>query len=223
MLHNKAWQDLLDDQKSEPYFINILQYLKNCKDNNICFYPATKNIFNALKYQGPDLIKVVLIGQDPYHRENQAHGLSFSVPKGIPIPPSLANIYKEVESDLGYPPPTHGCLESWAEQGVLLLNIILTVEAGKPLSHKELGWERFTQHVISKISERSEHLVFLLWGKNAQSLEQLIDEKKHTILKAPHPSPLSSYRGFFGCKHFSKANKALIAHGQTPINWELTP
>lgn len=184
-------------------------------------YPAKENIFAAFNLTPFEKVKVVIIGQDPYHGPNQAHGLCFSVQPGVKIPPSLANIYKEIESDLHIKMPSHGYLKAWAEQGVLLLNSILTVEAGKPMSHKNLGWEQFTDHVIDLINEKKENVVFMLWGAPAQAKAKNVDPQKHFILKSVHPSPLSSYRGFFGCKHFSQCNEYLISKGIKPINWQL--
>ena len=181
-------------------------------------YPPKDYIFNALKLTSYENTKVVIVGQDPYHGENQAHGLSFSVQKGIKLPPSLQNIYKELESDLGIKPRLDGDLTGWAKQGVLLLNTVLTVRKGMANSHKDKGWEKLTRKIIELLGQRKEPIVFLLWGSYAQSYQDLI-APWHLVLKAPHPSPLSAYRGFFGCKHFSKCNHFLVDHGQTPIDW----
>ncbi len=178
------------------------------------------DIFNAFKFCPYEDVKVVILGQDPYHGEGQAHGLAFSVKKGVEIPPSLKNIYKELESDIGFEPPAHGCLESWAKQGVFLLNTSLTVRKGQPLSHHGKGWETFTDHVISLLSQREKPMVFLLWGGNARSKKPLIDRSRHLVLEAPHPSPLSAYAGFFGCKHFSKANDFLAKIGES-VDWHI--
>lgn len=185
----------------------------------ITIYPERKNIFHAFDLCDFDDIKVVIIGQDPYHGPNQAHGLCFSVPKGVKKPPSLQNIYKEILSDIGTPIPESGNLERWAKQGVLLLNAILTVRANEPLSHQKKGWENFTNDIIKRISDEKSNVVFLLWGAYAQKKAKLIDENKHLILKSVHPSPLSAYRGFFRCKHFSKTNKYLKKNGLNEIKW----
>jgi len=187
-------------------------------------YPARKNWFAALKHTGFDDVKVVILGQDPYHGPNQAHGLSFSVPFGEKIPPSLRNMYKELEIDpaLDFNMPEHGCLTQWADQGVLLLNAILTVEAKQPGSHQKKGWEQFSDHIIAQLNEHREHLVFMLWGKYAQEKGKRIDSNRHLVLQTTHPSPFSAYRGFLGCGHFSKANAWLKAHGQPPVDWSLT-
>lgn len=185
-------------------------------------YPPNALIFNALNTTPLSNVKVVILGQDPYHGPNQAHGLSFSVQKGVPLPPSLRNIYHELQSDLGITVPKHGDLTRWAEQGVLLLNSVLTVEAGQPTSHQKRGWEDFTDHVIDVLNEQREHVVFILWGAYAQRKGQRIDQNKHLVLKAAHPSPLAANRGgFFGCKVFSKSNNYLKQHGIEPIDWQL--
>ncbi len=188
---------------------------------NKTIYPTPENIFSAFNLTSFENVKVVIIGQDPYHGPNQAHGLCFSVQPGVKIPPSLANIYKEIESDLGIKMPSHGYLKSWAEQGVLMLNALLTVEDGKPMSHKNYGWEKFTDHVIDLINKEKENVVFMLWGSPAHAKAKNVDPNKHHILKSVHPSPLSSYRGYFGCKHFSKCNEFLASKGITPINWSI--
>jgi uracil-DNA glycosylase len=182
-------------------------------------YPTEENIFAALNLCPLGKVKVVILGQDPYHGPDQAHGLAFSVPDDIAIPPSLQNIYKEIATDIGIPIPLSGNLTKWAEQGVLLLNSTLTVAAGKPLSHAKYGWEQFTDAVITLVSEKHDNVVFLLWGSFAVSKRPLIDEGKHLVLTAPHPSPLSAYRGFFGCRHFSQCNDYLLAHHKQPIRW----
>lgn len=184
-------------------------------------YPSKENIFSAFNLTPFENVKAVIIGQDPYHGPNQAHGLCFSVQKGVKIPPSLVNIYKEIESDLGIKMPNHGHLVSWAEEGVLLLNSLLTVEGGKPMSHKNYGWDKFTDRVIELINEKKENVVFMLWGSPAHAKAKNVDPDRHHILKTVHPSPLSSYRGFFGCKHFSKCNEFLISKKIKPIDWKI--
>ncbi len=185
-------------------------------------FPREEDVFTALELTSFKDVKVVILGQDPYHGENQAHGLAFSVKKGIPKPPSLVNIFKELQSDLGLLPPEHGCLEDWARQGVLLLNTVLTVEESKPGSHHGKGWEIFTDRIIQILNQKKDHLVFILWGSPAQKKITMLDEKKHLILKSPHPSPLSSYRGFFGSKPFSKTNDYLNKNGLKMIDWKIT-
>ena len=204
-LQDPAWKKLLSAEFEKPYMQKLEETLKKEYETKT-IYPKKENIFSAFNLTSFEKIKVVIIGQDPYHGPNQAHGLCFSVQKGVKIPPSLANIYKELENDMGLKPPIHGNLESWAHEGVLLLNALLTVEDGKPMSHKNLGWDQFTDRVIDIINEKKENVVFLLWGAPAQKKAKNVDEKKHCVLKAVHPSPLSSYRGFFGCQHFSKCN-----------------
>ncbi len=186
-------------------------------------FPPSSLWFNALNTTKFDDVKVVILGQDPYHGEGQAHGLSFSVQKGIKSPPSLKNMYKELSDDVGFQAPEHGCLEEWADQGVLLLNSVLTVEKSKPASHQKRGWEEFTDDIIQELSEKREGLVFILWGAYAQKKGAIIDASKHLILQSPHPSPFSARHGFFGCKHFSKTNAYLESIGKTPINWQLSP
>ena len=217
----KHWTHLLKKDKQADYFRSLVSYVNNERQIGKNIYPPREDVFNAFKLTEFEQIKVVILGQDPYHGKNQAHGLCFSVNKGIRIPPSLKNIYKELESDLNIHAPSHGYLQSWAEQGVFLLNTVLTVEAGKANSHRGKGWETFTDHVIKIISDHANHVVFLLWGSASQKKVSLINQQKHTILTSVHPSPLSAYRGFLGCKHFSKCNEALIQHQQTPIDWQL--
>ena len=184
-------------------------------------YPPKENLFNALKFSSYEDTKVVILGQDPYHEPNQAHGLCFSVNKGVKVPPSLVNIYKEIQSDLGLIPPNHGCLEDWARQGVLLLNTVLTVRRGEANSHKGKGWEIFTDRIVKLLNEREKPMVFILWGANAKSKKALITNKEHMIITGVHPSPLSAFNGFFGGGYFSKANRFLEVTGQSPINWEI--
>lgn len=214
-----TWKQLLADEKQKPYFKSIIDFLKKESAAGKTIYPKQKNIFNALKFTPFESVKVVIIGQDPYHNPNQAHGLSFSVKEGIQIPPSLKNIFQEIHDDLGLPYSKNGCLERWAKQGVLLLNSVLTVEAKKPQSHAHIGWQQFTDKVIQSLNHHPESIVFLLWGSYAQRKAELVDGNKHHILKAPHPSPLSAHRGFLGCRHFSKANKILESHHREPIDW----
>ena len=214
----ESWYSLLENEFNKNYFNEIRSFIRQEYKNKTIFPPA-KLIFNAFNLTPINKIKVVIIGQDPYHGEGQAHGLSFSVPKDIRIPPSLLNIYKELKEDINKEIPKHGFLESWANQGVLLLNSVLTVESGKPNSHKNIGWEKFTESVIEKISIKKDKLVFLLWGSYAHKKEHFIDPNKHLILKSVHPSPLSAYNGFFGCKHFSKTNKYLTQNNIGAINW----
>jgi len=215
------WTQLLKNEKQSQHFQSVMAFVDQQRNSGKTIYPPADKVFEAFRVTAFDKIKVVIIGQDPYHGPGQAHGLCFSVEKNCAIPPSLKNIYKELVSDLGIHPPQHGNLLSWAEQGVFLLNTVLTVEAGQANSHRGRGWETFTDNVITLLSEHSEHLVFLLWGAAAQKKVELIDEHKHTVLKTVHPSPLSAHRGFLGCKHFSKTNKALEDHHQTAINWAI--
>lgn len=221
MVHiGNRWDEILKNEFESEYYKNIRAFLKQEYSNHI-IYPDMNDIFNSLKYADYDKIKVVIIGQDPYHEEGQAHGLSFSVKPGIAIPPSLQNIYKELQSDLGCYIPNNGYLEKWAKQGVLLLNNVLTVRAHQANSHKTCGWETFTDSIIKALNEREKPIIFLIWGSCAKQKETYITNKNHYILKAPHPSPLSAYRGFFGCKHFSKANEILIANNEEPIDWQI--
>lgn len=213
----RSWYDLLKDEFSKQYFLDLQEFLRN-EYTNYTIYPEEKNIFNALNSIPFDKVKVVIIGQDPYHEPRQAQGMSFSVPEDVDIPPSLVNIMREIESDLGVKCYDNGNLTRWAKQGVLLLNTVLTVRKGMANSHKDKGWEKLTRKIIELLGQRKEPIVFLLWGNYAQSYQDLI-APWHLVLKAPHPSPLSAYRGFFGCKHFSKCNQFLIEHGQTPIDW----
>lgn len=216
-----SWKELLQEEFGKPYFKNIVAHLKTERTQGKTIYPAGSNIFHAFDATPFNRVKVVILGQDPYHGPGQAHGLSFSVQPGVPPPPSLLNIYKELSEDVGMPIPRHGNLEKWAQQGVLLLNASLTVRAGEPMSHSKIGWEKFTDKVIETISARKEHVVFLLWGKFAQSKATLIDGAKHLILRSVHPSPLSAHNGFFGCRHFSQTNQYLMQKGIDPIDWAL--
>jgi uracil-DNA glycosylase len=213
------WDNLLTEEKNKPYFKAIIDYVDSQRAKNKIIYPSNENIFSAFKLTQLKSLKVVILGQDPYHGPNQAHGLCFSVPKGVTPPPSLKNIFKEISQDLNTTIPEHGHLENWAKQGVLLLNTVLTVEQHRAHSHKSIGWETFTDAVISLLSKKQPHLIFLLWGSHAIKKSELIDRNKHSILTAPHPSPLSAHRGFLGCKHFSKTNDLLKKNKQHPINW----
>lgn len=216
-----TWKEVLQGERDEAYFKELMQFIENERASGKVIFPKNSDIFNSLQFTPFKSVKVVIIGQDPYHGPNQAHGLSFSVQPGIPAPPSLVNIFQEISKDLGIPRPNHGCLEKWARQGVLLLNAVLTVESGKPQSHGGMGWERFTDRIISELNFRKQNLVFLLWGAHAQKKCLTIDQNKHLILRAPHPSPLSASRGFLGCKHFSKANEYLKSCGLGEIDWSL--
>ncbi|TCV92191.1 uracil-DNA glycosylase [Biostraticola tofi] len=221
MTQSLTWRDALAEEKQQPYFQDTLAFVAAERAAGKTVYPPQKEVFNAFRYTELGNVNVVILGQDPYHGPNQAHGLSFSVRPGIPAPPSLANIYKELASDIdGFTRPSHGCLQSWAEQGVLLLNTVLTVEAGAAHSHASLGWEKFTDKVIEVINRRQEGVVFLLWGSHAQKKGSIIDANRHHVLKAPHPSPLSAHRGFLGCKHFSQTNQLLTQQGKMPIDWQ---
>lgn len=218
----QTWHQAIGAEKQQPYFQRILEVVRAERLAGKIIYPPAQDVFNAFKATEFAQVKVVILGQDPYHGPQQAHGLSFSVRQGIAIPPSLVNIYKELADDIpGFQIPQHGYLQHWAEQGVLLLNTVLTVRAGQAHSHAELGWETFTDQVIAVLNAQREHIVFMLWGSHAQKKGAMIDRHKHLVLSAPHPSPLSAYRGFFGCKHFSKANTYLQEHGMSPIDWQL--
>lgn len=217
-----SWKEVLKQEFNKPYFLQVAAHLKTEKASGVTVYPPGSLIFNAFNTTPFNDVKVVILGQDPYHGPGQAHGLSFSVPDGVPPPPSLVNIYKELHADIGIPIPKTGNLTKWAKQGVFLLNAMLTVRANEPASHSKIGWMDFTDAVIRKISDEKKGVVFLLWGKFAQEKQVLIDETKHHVLKAAHPSPFSADKGFFGCKHFSKTNEILVAQGLTPIDWEIT-
>ncbi|WPU96798.1 uracil-DNA glycosylase [Mucilaginibacter sabulilitoris] len=217
-----SWLEVLKGEFDKDYMIKLKKFLQDEKTAGQLVYPKNSDIFNAFNTTHFDDVKVVILGQDPYHGAHQAHGLSFSVQKGIAIPRSLINIYKELQTDIpGFKAPSHGNLEEWAQQGVLLLNATLTVRASNPGSHQKRGWEEFTDHVIKTISDKKEGIVFILWGAFAQSKVVLIDEKKHFILKSPHPSPFSAERGFFGSKPFSKTNAILEKEGKKPIDWQI--
>ena len=213
------WDGILSDEWEKPYYRQLHSFLKE-EYSKTRIYPDMYDIFNALKYTSFADTRAVIIGQDPYHGPGQAHGLCFSVKKGVPLPPSLVNIYKEITDDLGVTMPQHGELTGWAKQGVLLLNTVLTVRAGQPNSHKDKGWEIFTDRVISELNRKETPVVFLLWGANAEKKARVITNPIHKKLITVHPSPLSAYRGFFGCRHFSKANEILISSGQPPIKWD---
>lgn len=228
------WDEILAEEFQKDYYLKLREFLKSEYSSQV-IYPPMFDIFNALKYTAYKDVKVVIIGQDPYHGEGQAHGLCFSVKRGVRIPPSLVNIFKELDEDMYENPwafktggeqkefrfPQHGCLTSWAEQGVLLLNTVLTVRAGKPQSHKGQGWETFTDCIISKLNERERPMAFVLWGANAKAKEELITNKKHLILKGAHPSPFSAYNGFFGGRYFSRINDFLRVRDMEPVDWQL--
>ncbi|MEX4603824.1 uracil-DNA glycosylase [Haemophilus influenzae] len=218
----KSWTDVIGTEKAQPYFQHALQQVHLARASGKTIYPPQEEVFNAFKYTAFEDVKVVILGQDPYHGANQAHGLAFSVKPEVAIPPSLLNMYKELTQDIsGFQMPSNGYLVKWAEQGVLLLNTVLTVERGMAHSHANLGWERFTDKVIAVLNEHREKLVFLLWGSHAQKKGQIIDRTRHLVLTAPHPSPLSAHRGFFGCRHFSKTNSYLESNGMKPIDWQI--
>ncbi|MDD3183205.1 MAG: uracil-DNA glycosylase [Alphaproteobacteria bacterium] len=214
-----SWLEVIGDQFDKPYMQNLKTFLKDEKDSGHKVFPPSAQIFNALNTTPFDKVRVVIIGQDPYHGPQQAHGLCFSVQDGVAIPPSLLNIYKEISAEYGVPMPSSGNLTSWAEQGVLLLNATLTVRQAQAGSHQNKGWEAFTDAVIRAVNDKHEHIVFMLWGAYAQKKGAFIDRKRHLVLQAPHPSPLSAHRGFLGCGHFRSANTYLDTHGVSPINW----
>lgn len=217
----ESWKKALREEFNKSYFSELVNHIKTEKEQGKTIYPKGSQIFNAFNTTPLNLVKVVILGQDPYHGTGQAHGLSFSVQKGISFPPSLQNIFKELQRDIGNTYPTHGDLTCWAKQGVFLLNASLTVRAGEPMSHAQIGWATFTDAVIKTISTHCSKVVFMLWGKFAQEKQKLIDVSKHLILKAPHPSPLSAHQGFLGCGHFSTCNQYLVKHGVDPIDWHI--
>lgn len=218
-----SWKARVGDHFDRPEMIALREFLLAEKRAGKRIFPPGPEIFAALDATPFDAVKVVILGQDPYHGPGQAHGLCFSVRPGVPVPPSLGNVFAEIEDDLGIARPDHGCLTPWAERGVLLLNSVLTVQAHRAASHRGKGWEGFTDRVIDELNRGREGLVFLLWGSYAQAKGKLIDTRRHCVLKAPHPSPLSAHRGFLGCRHFSKANQYLEANGQSPVTWSLPP
>lgn len=214
------WANFLNDEFKKEYYLKLREFLKR-EYAMQTIYPDMYDIYNALHYTSYENTKVVILGQDPYHGPNQAHGLSFSVQKGVAIPPSLQNIYRELQDDLGFAPPSHGYLKKWADEGVLLLNTVLTVRERQPASHRGQGWEQFTDKVIQTVNEKTEPVVFILWGRHAQAKEALLTNDRHLVIKSPHPSPFSANRGFFGSRPFSRANAFLQANGRTPIDWEI--
>ena len=214
-----TWNEILSEEMKKDYYQELLAFVQKRREE-VSVFPEEKNVFRALELTPFESVKVVILGQDPYHGFGQAHGLSFSVKKGTPLPPSLKNIYKELQEDIGGELPTEGDLSHWAKQGVLLLNTVLTVEEGNANSHKGMGWERLTNRLIESLNELNHPVIFILWGKPAQDKEKLITNSNHIILKAPHPSPLSAYRGFFGSKPFSRVNDILMQQGQSPIRWK---
>ena len=221
MVNALTWHDVLAEEKEKPYFIETLAKVAEVRASGKTVYPPQKDVFNAFRLTELGDVKVVILGQDPYHGPNQAHGLAFSVLPGVAVPPSLVNMYKELMTDIpGFERPNHGFLESWARQGVMLLNTVLTVTAGNAHSHAKFGWEAFTDNVIAAINEHREGVVFLLWGSHAQKKGAIIDRQRHYVLQAPHPSPLSAHRGFFGSGHFSRTNEWLEQHGEKIINWQ---
>ena len=217
----ESWKAPLAAEFSSPYMAELKNFLLEQKQEGRRIFPKGAEYFRALDLTPLDEVRVVILGQDPYHGEGQAHGLCFSVQPGVRIPPSLVNIYKEMETDLGIPPARHGFLEHWARQGVLLLNSVLTVEMGRAASHQGRGWERFTDAVIRAVNEQEKPVVFILWGSYAQKKAAFVDRSRHLVLRSPHPSPLSAHNGFFGTRPFSKANEFLVKHGRTPIDWQL--
>ena len=222
MSSSQTWQEIIRQQQSQAYFHHINDFVEKQRRDGKVIYPPQDQVFSAFDMTPFEDVRVVILGQDPYHGAQQAHGLAFSVLPGVKIPPSLRNMYKELADDIeGFVPPTHGYLASWAKQGVLMLNTVLTVEEGKAHSHAKCGWETFTDHIIAQLNERNEPIIFLLWGAHAQKKGQAIDESKHFVLNAPHPSPLSARRGFFGCKHFSRTNELLKSQNLSVIDWRL--
>lgn len=221
MSNKLTWHDVIGREKQQGYFKQTMDFVQSERDSGKVIYPPAADVFNAFRFTELCNLKVVILGQDPYHGPNQAHGLCFSVLPGVRTPPSLVNIYKELAQDIpGFQIPEHGYLKSWAEQGILMLNTVLTVEQGKAHSHAKTGWEQFTDSVISAVNDNASGVVFLLWGAHAQKKGRVIDRNKHHVLMGPHPSPLSAHRGFFGCKHFSQTNQILVNQGLSPIDWQ---
>jgi uracil-DNA glycosylase len=216
-----SWLERLREEFGLPYMRELKAFLRSEKAHGKVIYPRGDEIFAAFDHTPVECVRVVILGQDPYHGPGQAHGLCFSVRPGVALPPSLANIYRELEQDLGITMPNHGCLNAWADQGVLLLNSVLTVERGRAASHRDRGWEQFTDRAVEIVNRDCEHVVFMLWGTYAQRKGAVIDTRRHCVLRAPHPSPLSAHRGFFGCRHFSRANDYLVSMGREPIDWRL--
>jgi len=221
LLLHPEWREPLSAEFDKPHMKKVVDFLRKEKQAGKVIFPSNAEVFQALNMTLPSTVRVVVLGQDPYHGADQAHGLSFSVKRGQRIPPSLRNIYRELSDDIGCSMPSHGCLDYWAEQGVLLLNAVLTVEQGRPGSHQGRGWERFTDTIIEHVNQVAAPSVFLLWGAQAQKKGLAIDKNRHLVLHAPHPSPLSAYRGYFGCRHFSTANQFLVSHSREPIDWRL--
>ncbi|MFA0304911.1 uracil-DNA glycosylase [Vibrio splendidus] len=219
----KSWESIINDERDKEYFQNVLAFVEQQRNSGKTIYPPQEQVFSAFDMTPFESVRVVILGQDPYHGAKQAHGLAFSVLPGVKIPPSLRNMYKELVQDIdGFEIPSHGYLDTWASQGVLMLNTVLTVEEAKAHSHAKCGWETFTDAIIAELNQRSEPIIFLLWGAHAQKKGQAIDADKHHVLTAPHPSPLSAHRGFFGCQHFSTTNKLLSSMDQQPIDWRLS-
>ncbi|PMH29159.1 uracil-DNA glycosylase [Vibrio lentus] len=218
----KTWESIINDEREKEYFQSVLAFVEQQRNSGKTVYPPQEQVFSAFDMTPFESVRVVILGQDPYHGANQAHGLAFSVLPGVKIPPSLRNMYKELAQDIeGFEIPSHGHLDTWASQGVLMLNTVLTVEEAKAHSHAKCGWETFTDTIIAELNQRSEPIIFLLWGAHAQKKGQAIDADKHHVLVAPHPSPLSARRGFFGCQHFSMTNELLSSINQQPIDWTL--
>ncbi len=219
----KSWESIINDERDKEYFQSVLAFVEQQRNSGKIIYPPQEQVFSAFDMTPFESVRVVILGQDPYHGAKQAHGLAFSVLPGVKIPPSLRNMYKELAQDIdGFEIPSHGYLDTWASQGVLMLNTVLTVEEAKAHSHAKCGWETFTDTIIAELNQRSEPIIFLLWGAHAQKKGQAIDADKHHVLVAPHPSPLSAHRGFFGCQHFSTTNKLLSSMDQQPIDWRLS-
>ena len=219
----KSWESIINDERDKEYFQSVLAFVEQQRNSGKTIYPPQEQVFSAFDMTPFESVRVVILGQDPYHGAKQAHGLAFSVLPGVKIPPSLRNMYKELAQDIeGFEIPSHGYLDTWASQGVLMLNTVLTVEEAKAHSHAKCGWETFTDTIIAELNQRSEPIIFLLWGAHAQKKGQAIDADKHHVLTAPHPSPLSAHRGFFGCQHFSTTNKLLSSMDQQPIDWRLS-